>query len=154
MITYRDLDYSKDIAEVVNLINDNLDPDYTRDSLLWKHFHNPFGRSISMVALDSERIVAVVFYMRYNFQNNKGKIIRTIRPLDVCTDKTQRGKGLFKILLEKCLNKHQDYDILFSTPNKKSYPEYQSPFYSLKPLGFQLLGSKEGLQSLHILLQF
>lgn len=124
MIEYRDLNYEKDIDEVIRLINRNLDPDYSKDLLLWKHYYNPFGRSISMVATENSKIVAIVFYMRYNFQNNNGEIIKTIRPLDVCTDESQRGKGLFKILLAECLKKNEDYDMLFSTPNKKSYPEF------------------------------
>lgn len=124
MITYRDLDYDKDVDGVINLIKKNLDPNYSKDFFLWKHYRNPFGKSISMVAMEHERIVAVVFYMRYNFQNIRGESIRTIRPLDVCTDKEQRGKGLFKVLLKECLKKNTDYDMLFSTPNKKSFPEF------------------------------
>lgn len=121
---YKDLDYNKDIDEVVSLINENLDPLYTKDTILWKHLHNPFGKSIAMVAIDGGKIVGVVFYMRYNFLDQTGKSIRSIRPLDVCTDKNQRGKGIFKILLQKCLENAKDYEILFSTPNQKSYPEF------------------------------
>nr|WP_198012039.1 GNAT family N-acetyltransferase [Gillisia sp. CAL575] len=106
------------------LINDNLDPLYTKELILWKHLHNPFGKSIAMVAVIDAKIVGVVFYMRYNFENNKGKIVKTIRPLDVCTASSQRGKGIFKILLQKCLETAKDYDLLFSTPNKNSYPEF------------------------------
>lgn len=118
------MNFDKDIDEVVGLINDNLDPNYTRELLLWKHLENPFGKSIAMVAVYREKIVGVVFYMRYNFENNSGQIIRTIRPLDVCTASSQRGKGIFKILLQKCVEIAKDYNLLFSTPNKKSYPEF------------------------------
>lgn len=121
---YRDLDFKKDLDEIVSLINMNLDPLYTKELILWKHLNNPFGRSIAMVAIEDEKIVGVVFYMRYNFLDSTGKLIKSIRPLDVCTDKSQRGKGIFKILLQKCLENATDFEILFSTPNQKSYPEF------------------------------
>lgn len=121
---YRILDYNKDINEVVELIKNNLDPLYSEEIFLWKHLHNPFGKSIAMVAVLEDKIVGVVFYMRYNFKNKEGEVVKTIRPLDVCTEHSQRGKGVFKTLLKVCLESVKKYDLLFSTPNKKSYPEF------------------------------
>lgn len=121
---YRELNFINDIDEVVKLINENLDPLYTKEIILWKHLHNPFGKSIAMVAIDKNKIVGVVFYMRYNFLNSQGELSKSIRPLDVCTNKNQRGKGVFKILLKKCLEEVNDYDILISTPNQQSFPEF------------------------------
>lgn len=123
MIRYREFRYDEDIDEVVTLINENLDTNYSKDILLWKHLYNPFGQSISMVATENKKIVAVVFYMWYNFEKQGGETIKSLRPVDGCTNKEYRGKGLFKKLLRASLNSNISYDILFSTPNSKSLPE-------------------------------
>ncbi len=118
------MDYGKDLEMVVNLIRQNLNPVYSKEFLLWKHYQNPFGKSVGMVATRNEKIVGVVFYMRYDFKNDKEEIIRGLRPVDGCTDADQRGKGIFKILMESCLAQFNDnYDILLATPNNKSLPE-------------------------------
>jgi len=125
MLEFRDLDYSKDVEEVVALIKENLQPEFTKDVLIWKHLNNPFGRSASIIAIEYGKIVAVVFYMRYNFKNKNGKKIRCIRPFDGCTDKNQRGKGIFKKIMNLCLDKYKDdYDFLLANPNSFSYPEF------------------------------
>jgi hypothetical protein len=122
---YRDLDYNKDIDEVVSLIQNNLRPTYSREILEWKHLHNPFGPSYSIVAIEDGKIVAVAFYMRYNYRNDKGDIIKCLRPFDACTDINHRGKGIFKTLMTKILEKYKDdYDFLLANPNSNSYPEF------------------------------
>lgn len=125
MLKFRDLDYSKDVREVVALIKKNLQPEYTEEFLLWKHVNNPFGKSISMVATEDDRIVGVVFYMRYNLNRRDGSSIKCIRPFDACTDQKLRGKGIFKKLMVECLNKYsKDYELLLANPNKNSYSEF------------------------------
>ncbi len=122
---FRDIDYHKDIDEVVSLIQNNLRPTYSRGILEWKHLHNPFGASYSIVAVENEKIVGVAFYMRYNYCNKNGDIIRCLRPFDACTDMNHRGKGVFKSLMVRILEKYKnDYDILLANPNTNSYPEF------------------------------
>ncbi len=125
MLEFRDLDYSKDVEEVVALIKENLQPEYSEEFLLWKHVNNPFGKSISMVAIEDDKIVGVVFYMRYNFNRRDGSSIKCIRPFDACTDHKLRGKGIFKKLMVECLNKYSnDYELLLANPNSNSYSEF------------------------------
>ncbi len=122
---FRDLDYSKDVKEVVALIKENLQPEYTEEFLFWKHVNNPFGKSISMVAIEDDKIVGVVFYMRYNLNRRDGSSIKCIRPFDACTDRKLRGKGVFKKLMVECLNKYSnDYELLLANPNANSYSEF------------------------------
>lgn len=124
MIEYRSLDYVKDVEDVVLLIRQNLDPKYSKEFLLWKHYNNPSGKSIAMVAIEKDIIVGVLFYMRYNFTKKGKEVIRCIRPVDGCTSANQRGKGVFKRLMESCLELYgEHYDLLVATPNKNSFPE-------------------------------
>ncbi|WP_081210051.1 GNAT family N-acetyltransferase [Salegentibacter sediminis] len=122
---FRETDYHKDIDEIVLLIRKNLQPNYTKEFLIWKHLNNPFGSSISMVATNQGVIVGVVFYMRYNFFNRKGERIKCIRPFDACTSPDMRGKGIFKKLMTKGLERYKnDYQILLANPNSNSHPEF------------------------------
>lgn len=124
MLEFRDIDYTKDIKEVVVLIKENLQPEYSEEFLLWKHVNNPLGKSIAMVAIENDRIVGVVFYLRYNLNRKDGSSIICIRPLDVCTDQKLRGRGIFKKLMVECLKKYSnEYELLLATPNENSYPE-------------------------------
>lgn len=125
MVEIRETDYENDSREIVLLIKENLQQEYSEVLLNWKHLNNPFGKSYSMVALDSKKIIGVIFYMRFNYVNNNGDIIRCIRPFDGCTDKNHRGKGIFKMLMEKCLAHYKNsYDFLLANPNNNSYPEF------------------------------
>ena len=125
MLEYRDLDYHNDLDEVVQLINNNLDPYCDRDSLLWKHCENPLGKSFSMVATDASRIVGVVFFIHYHFKSRDGNLTKCLRPVDVCTNVEYRGKGIFKNLVVKSLQKYKNhYDVSFANANQNSYPAF------------------------------
>lgn len=125
MTEYRRFDFNKDSKEVVSLINACLNPAYTKEYLFWKHFENPLGTSTGAVATISSKIVAVVFYIPYNVFSVDNESIKGARPVDGCTHKDFRGKGIFKKLMNYCLNQfHYKYDFLFANPNKFSYPEF------------------------------
>lgn len=125
MLEFRPINYNTDIEEVVELIQKYLQPAYTKEILAWKHLNNPFGSSYSMVATYNQKIVGVVFYMRYNFFNGNGKSIKCIRPFDGCTASEMRGKGIFKRIMVACLEQYKnDYELLLANPNSNSYPEF------------------------------
>ena len=72
--------------------------------------------------------------MPYNLFSIKCKLIKGARPVDGCTDKNYRGKGIFKKLMNYCLNEyHYEYDFLFANPNKFSYPEFMKWDGTRKP---------------------
>lgn len=138
---FRDIDYSQDIEKVVDLIQNNLRSNYSREILEWKHLHNPFGPSHSMVAIENEEIIGVAFYMRYNFVNDRGDVIKCLRPFDACTDFNHRGKGIFKSLITKILEKYKDdYDFLLANPNPNSYPEFLKLGWREPEINFYKIG--------------
>lgn len=118
---FREIDYQRESNEVVSLIKNNLNPNYSIEILKWKHLETPFGKSSSVVAVDDNRIVGVVFVMRYIFRNRLGEEIKCIRFFDACTDKEQRGKGVFKSLMNLGFELYKnEYDFSFSNPNRAS----------------------------------
>lgn len=124
-IAFRELDFEKDAKAVVNLINENLKSGFTEDILKWKHLYGAFGPSHNVIAVDGEKIVAVVFAMRYNYVNGTGDLIKGIRTFDGCTDSNYRGRGIFKKLMRACVEKFSmDYDFLMANPNEASFAEH------------------------------
>lgn len=121
MIEYRRLDFSKDIDEVVSLIKRNLNPNFSEDILRWKHLKSPFGPSVGLIAAENKKIVGVVFAASYVFQNYNTDKLRTIRFFDACTEPDQRGKGIFKTLMNMGFEIYQgQLDFSFSNPNNAS----------------------------------
>ncbi|WP_373056149.1 GNAT family N-acetyltransferase [Zunongwangia sp. H14] len=125
-LTFREIDYSKDLTEVVALIQIALDPGFSVQHFKWKHLENPFGRSFGILALDGKKIVGLRMFMFWSFYSAyKKKRIRGIRPVDTVTHPEYRGHGIFKKLtldgLEKC---KENYDFVFNTPNEISFPIY------------------------------
>lgn len=123
MLTYRPIDYDKDIEKVVELIQNNLDSKFSVNLFEWKHLENPFGRSVGFVALeDADKLVGVRMMMRWNFLIDEN-IIKAVRPVDTATDLEFRGNGIFKKLTAECLRTVQDEcDLVFNTPNRNSLP--------------------------------
>lgn len=124
MVNVRAIDFERDINEVSNLLSNNFTTNKTKEQFIWKHLENPFGKSYGLVALDNEKIVGLRMFMRWEFLEN-GKILKAIRPVDTCTDVSQRGKGIFKKLTTSgLLGIKGEYDLIFNTPNQMSYGGY------------------------------
>lgn len=125
MITFRKINYEKDIPEIVKLFQKDLDPGYTQNFFKWKHIDNPFGQSYGLLAMDGNNIIGVRMFMYWEFQECDGPKYKAIRPVDTVVSNKYRGRGLFKKLtlqgLEECRN---SYDLIFNTPNKNSLPGY------------------------------
>lgn len=124
MVHYRLIDYDKDRSTVINLLNQNLTPRNTPEFFEWKYLNYPGGSSTGAVAVVNDKIVAVVFYLPFNFYNN-GKVVKAARPVGGCTDPNYRGKGIFKKLMNFCLESYdKNYKFLFANPNRFSHPEF------------------------------
>lgn len=128
MLSFREIDYNKDLDQILDLIKKNLDPDFSLELFKWKHLENPFGKSYGLLALDEDRIVGLRMFMLWKFQKiGEKELLNAIRPVDTVVDTAYRGQGLFKRLtltgLEEC-RKAYDYDLIFNTPNGNSLPGY------------------------------
>ncbi|NJW53437.1 GNAT family N-acetyltransferase [Salinimicrobium oceani] len=124
-VEFREINYERDREQVVKLIQENLRPEFTLDTLKWKHEQNYFGTSVSTVAVDGDKVVAVVFATRYDFVNSKGERIKGMRTFDGCTDNAYRGKGIFKKLMQFCIGKYEGgYDFFLANPNEASFKEH------------------------------
>jgi hypothetical protein len=122
MLEYREIDYSKDIPGIVDLLRTSLSEKHTRESFKWKHIDNPFGKSLGFLALDKDKIIGVRMFMKWDF-SNEGKIINAIRPVDTVTHPDFRNKGIFKKLTLDGLEKYKNnFDLIFNTPNHNSTP--------------------------------
>lgn len=124
MLTYREIDYKKDVSEIIYLLRTSLSDNHTEEGFLWKHYYNPFGQSYGRVACDNDNIVGVRMFMFWEFRKGQ-QIIKAIRPVDTITHPDYRGRGIFKKLtlegLEECSG---NYDLVFNTPNENSLPGY------------------------------
>lgn len=122
MITYRELDFTNDLEEVVKLLNSCLSSTRTTEEFLWKHYENPFGKSLGMVACEKEKLVGVRMFLKWQLRMD-GKTYRAVRPVDTATAEGSRGKGIFSTLNRAGLeNLKGSYDLIFNTPNNQSAP--------------------------------
>jgi GNAT superfamily N-acetyltransferase len=96
----------------------------TADFLRWKHFTNPFGRSIGLVAVDGDRVAGVRLVMRWTFVLD-GRRLQAGRMVDTATDPAFRGRGIFRDLTLAALDiARSDTALIFNTPNSSSLPGY------------------------------
>lgn len=119
---YREINYEKDVPEVVSLLRTSLSDQHSEAHFLWKHYKNPFGKSYGMLACDKGKIVAVRMFMRWEFTYN-GKLLKVGRPVDTVTDKDYRNKGIFTALTKRTLEwADRNTELVFNTPNQNSAP--------------------------------
>jgi hypothetical protein len=96
----------------------------TADFLRWKHYKNPFGPSIGLVADDGGTIAGVRLIMRWRFELG-GRAVTAGRMVDTATDPAYRGRGIFQRLTTTSLDiAREDTDLIFNTPNSSSRPGY------------------------------
>jgi len=141
VLHFREIDYNRDIQEIVLLIKKNLDSNFSEEIFYWKHVKNPFGKSFGLLALDKTKIVGLRMFMRWEFLDENSNIIHAIRPVDTVTDVEYRGKGLFKKLTLQGLEEFKNsFQVIFNTPNHNSLPGYLKMGWELQPstYGFQI----------------
>lgn len=100
----------------------------TRELFAWKHFDNPFGRSVAILAEAGDRIVGLRALMRWDLTTTTGSTIRCVRAVDTATHPEFHRRGIFRRLTEEALEiaVAQDIDLVFNTPNEKSGAGYAS----------------------------
>ena len=99
---------------------------FQRDNAFWqwKHFQNPSGASLLMVA-DGEEILGLRAFMRWKFQVD-GRALNAVRAVDTATHPEYRRHGVFSTLTRQTVERAQaeGVDLIFNTPNQYSLPGY------------------------------
>lgn len=124
MFRYREIDYKNDLDQIHDLINNHLDPTFTKKLFQKKHLQNPFGRSLGIVALHEDRIIGLRMGMKWQLVNGEnGDVITAARPVDTVVHEDYRKQGIFRKMNEEFLKLiKNNYDCVFNTPNEKSFP--------------------------------
>jgi GNAT superfamily N-acetyltransferase len=92
----------------------------------WKHFDNPFGPSVAILAESDERIVGLRTFMRWDLLTPAGSTVRCVRAVDTATHPDHHRRGIFRRLTEEALEiaSAQGVDLVFNTPNERSGAGY------------------------------
>lgn len=92
----------------------------------WKHEHNPFGRSLVVVAEVGGELAGVRAMMRWDLLTKEGDTLRCLRPVDTATDPDFGRRGIFKQLTLAAIEQAtaDGIDLIFNTPNSSSGPGY------------------------------
>lgn len=98
----------------------------TQELFEWKHFDNPFGRSIILLAESEGRIAGVRAFMRWELMTTDGNILRCVRAVDTATHPDFMRRGIFRTLTNAAIEAAVDdgVDMVFNTPNDKSGAGY------------------------------
>ena len=92
----------------------------------WKHEQNPFGRSPRLVAVDGDRMVGFRTFLRWEFVDARGEVLRAVRAVDTATDPQYQGRGIFRSLTLRAVEElaADGVAFVFNTPNARSRPGY------------------------------
>jgi GNAT superfamily N-acetyltransferase len=98
----------------------------------WKHFENPFGSSLLLVARINKQIVGLRAYLRWRFVSPFGTL-QAMRAVDTATHPDHQRKGVFRLLTLEANRRagEEGVDLIFNTPNQKSLPGYLTMGWSL-----------------------
>ncbi|MBF6640016.1 GNAT family N-acetyltransferase [Flavobacterium sp. J49] len=125
MLQLKTINFDEDMPQIIELTKGHLDDNFNESFFLWKHLQNPFGVSFAMGAWDSDQLVGLRLFMRWEFVGSDNAVIKAIRPVDTVTHNDYRGQGVFKSLTLKGLELNQNNnDLVFNTPNQNSLPGY------------------------------
>ncbi len=117
-----------DLGAVLALLRDAMgrSDDARFDPLFrWKHLDNAFGASPAWVAVDGDRLAAVRYLMRWEFERGARRL-RAVRAVDTATHPDYQGLGLFTKLTLGAIDelRAEGVDFVFNTPNDQSRPGY------------------------------
>ena len=119
---------SSDTTEIISVLKASLgESKLPKTEEIWqfKHFENPFGKSLILLAEENEKIVGVRAFMRWQWQLGN-KVFSAYRAVDTATHPNYQGKGIFKKLTLRALEiaKENGDHFIFNTPNSQSLPGY------------------------------
>ena len=127
---------SSDFPRILELTRRSLGwTDQDARYLVWKHGQNPFGASPMWIAEADGRVVGFRAFLRWEFVDADGIVVRAVRAVDTATDPDYQGQGIFTRLTRTAVEELSSEGVafVFNTPNRQSLPGY------LK-MGWQSLG--------------
>ncbi|MDT0686558.1 GNAT family N-acetyltransferase [Autumnicola psychrophila] len=118
----------KDIPEILKVLKASLgetSSKKTEEVWRFKHIDNPFGKSLTLVAIEAGEMIGVRAFMRWQWQKGD-KLHTTFRAVDTATHPKHQGKGVFKKLTLQAIElaKQEGGHFIFNTPNQQSLPGY------------------------------
>ena len=131
---YRPGDESE-VLEILRLaLGDSQTAPRTPDFWRWKHFANPFGESLLLVARVEDRVAGVRAYLRWRLRT-PGRGLQALRAVDTATHPDHLRQGIFRALTLEANRRAEaeGIDLIFNTPNEKSRSGYLS-------MGWKLVG--------------
>lgn len=104
----------------------------TPELFAWKHFDNPFGESLAVVAETDGRLVGLRAFMRWRLRTVDGDELSCVRAVDTATHPDFQRRGIFRRLTEEAIEiaRADGVDLVFNTPNPKSGAGYLSMGWS------------------------
>jgi GNAT superfamily N-acetyltransferase len=119
---------ARDEPAVLELLAASLGPGPTGrrspELFRWKHFRNPFGPSLMLVAREGDRVIGLRAFMRWEFRV-EGRAVRAVRAVDTATHPEHQGRGVFSRLTRAAVDALRgEVDLIFNTPNERSGPGY------------------------------
>lgn len=98
----------------------------TPELFSWKHFDNPYGRSIILLAESNGRIAGVRAFMRWELATPTGHVVRCVRAVDTATDPDFQRRGVFRLLTTEAVEvaRSEGVELILNTPNPRSGAGY------------------------------
>jgi hypothetical protein len=114
------------IPEIVELLKLSLGESKlpkNENTINYKHFQNPFGKSIIVLAFKQNVLVGVRCYMQWIWAREEDEF-RTFRAVDTAVHPSHQKKGIFTKMNKFGIKTIQENggDFIFNTPNSKSLP--------------------------------
>jgi len=119
---------SADLPEMIQLLKISMGEALIPKSeayFLWKHEHNPFGKSRILLAIDEGAIVGLRAFMCWRWQCG-GRSVAAVRAVDTATHPDHQGKGIFRKLTLQAADecREEGVGLVYNSPNLKSMPGY------------------------------
>ncbi len=125
-----EIEFSKmeDVPEIVELLKRSLGESLmpkTTEYFIWKHYKNPFGKSIILIAKEEGKIIGLRAFMKWEWVFSEKKML-SVRAVDTATDPIYHGRGIFKKLTMKAIEESQKEQVsfIYNTPNPISLKGY------------------------------
>ncbi|WP_010228303.1 GNAT family N-acetyltransferase [Gillisia marina] len=117
----------EDTEEIVTVLKKSLGAGkLPKSAEIWKykHFLNPFGESLIIVAKEEGKIIGVRALMRFDWRLNHSKEFKTFRAVDTGVLPDYQGVGVFNKMNKMAVDNASErgFFFIFNTPNEKSLP--------------------------------